>query len=810
MTSRLLFISLFLPALASAAQLVCEPATLRVIAGQRVHIVVTEKADDGSERDATDEATVSAAEAAKVTAQPGGVVRGVAAGSTTLVLSKGDLRAEVPVEVLAPPQEPPTFVRDVLPVLSRAGCAAGACHAKAEGQNGFRQSVFSFDPRSDWHEIVRAARGRRVFPAAPEESLLLLKAAQLVPHEGGERIPRGSDAWRTVVQWIGSGLTYQMTDEATLARVEVFPKARAYRKGARQRLIVRAHFTDGAVRDVTDLAAFSANEKGIATVDDDGVVTVQQTSGQAVVVARYMGLVDDAQIVVPTDHPLPPEAFAALPPANFIDELAFAKLRELGLPPSAPCSDGDFLRRATLDVTGLLPTAEQARAFLADTGPDKRARAVDRLLADPAYADHWATKWADLLRPNPDRVGVKSTFLLDEWIRSCFRQNLPLDRFAREILLCQGNTHRDGPAVIYRDRREPAELTTMFSQIFLGVRLECAKCHHHPNEKWSQEDFYRMAAFFAPLKQKGGGISAPISGGNETFYVSTGAVMKHPVTGAKLDPQPPDGPRAGVGDGDDPRTALVDWMFDAKNPQFARAMANRIWAQFFGRGIVDPVDDFRVSNPASHPALLDALAQEFIRVRYDSKSLMRTVLNSRLYQLASEPNGANAADTRHFSRAYRRRLGAEAMADALDQLTGVPGDYPGLPDDSRAAQAWTYKIESRTMDAFGRPNSSSDCPCERNMKPAMAQSLHLMNSTQLQARLTSEKPDALVTRLAARAASPGDVVTELYLACYSRFPTPQELVAATAPFSEDPATRRPAIEDVLWALVNSAEFVFNH
>ncbi len=810
MTSRLISVIFFAPALASAAQLVCEPATLRVTAGQRVHFVLTEKGDDGTERDVTDDAGAAPADAGKIASEPHGVLRGLAVGSTTVALTKGDLRIEVPVEIAPPSAEPLTFVRDVLPVLSRAGCAAGACHAKADGQNGLRQSVFSFDPENDWHQIVRGARGRRVFPAAPEESLLLLKAAQLVPHEGGERIPRDSDAWRTLVRWIGSGLAYQKPDEPTLARVEVYPKSRRYAKNARQRLLVRAHFTDGTVRDVTGLAAFAANDKQIASVDEDGLMTVQQTSGQAVIVARYMGLVDDSQIVVPADHALPADAFAGVPVANFIDELALAKFRELGLRPSAGCTDAEFLRRASLDTIGLLPTAGQARAFLADTAPDKRAKAIDRLLADPAYADHWATKWADLLRPNPDRVGVKSTFLLDEWIRSCFRENMPLDRFAREILLCQGNTHRDGPAVIYRDRREPAELTTMFSQIFLGVRLECAKCHHHPNEKWSQEDFYRMAAYFAPLKQKGGGISAPISGGNETFYVSTGAVMKHPVTGAKLEPQPPDGPRSEVADGSDPRASLVAWMFDAKNPQFAKAMANRIWAQFFGRGIVDPVDDFRVSNPASHPALLDALAAELMRSNYDAKALIRTILASHLYQLGTEPNETNAADLRHFSRSYRRRLGAETMADALAELTGVPSEYPGLADGSHAAQAWTYKIESRTMDAFGRPNSSSDCPCERNMKPAMAQSLHLMNSTQLQAKLGGEKPEALVQKLATSPTPPADVVTELYLACYARFPTDEELKAATAPFTEDPATRRPAIEDVLWALVNSAEFVFNH
>jgi Protein of unknown function (DUF1553)/Protein of unknown function (DUF1549) len=486
------------------------------------------------------------------------------------------------------------------------------------------------------------------------------------------------------------------------------------------------------------------------------------------------------------------------------------RFRQLGLLPSAPCSDAEFLRRASLDTLGILPSADEAREFLADSDPLKRRKAIDRLLDHPAYADHWATKWADLLRPNPDRVGVKSVYVLDQWLREQFRRNTPYDKFVREILLAQGNTHRFGPAVIYRDRREPAELTTMFSQLFLGVRLDCAKCHHHPNEKWSQEDFYRMAAFFAPLKQKGAGISAPISGGNETFFVAAGASLNHPVTGEVMKPQPPDGPPAKIEDAVDPRRALADWMLDPTNPFFAKAIANRVWSQFFGRGIVDPVDDFRVSNPPSHPALLKALAQDLVHSKFDLKSLLRTILTSQVYQLSSEPNDSNRADTRMFSRFYRRRMSAEAMADAICDVTAVPTKYPGMPEGSRAVQAWTYKIDSRTMDAFSRPNSSSDCPCERNAKPTIGEALHLMNSEVLHDKLTSTDARARVQRLATNGAAPSDIVAELYLACYGRHPTVEETEIAVARFTDDPRSRREAIEDTLWALLNSAEFVFNH
>ena len=712
----------------------------------------------------------------------------------------------------AAPASGPSFARDVLPVLAKAGCAAGACHAKAEGQNGFKLSVFSYDAKADYHGIVHGARGRRIFASDPAESLLLLKATHSLPHEGGERFSRDSEAYRTLAEWIKSGMPWQHPGEPALTKLEVTPAEHRSGKGVSAPLAVKAHYSDGSARDVTALADFSSNDKQVATVTDGGILTTGQVSGQAVIVARYMGLVEGAQVMVPSDALQPEEAYKDLPVNNFIDELAYARFRQMGLLPSAPCPDAEFLRRASLHTIGLLPTAEEARAFLADSAPDKRARAIDRLLAHPGYADHWAAKWADLLRPNPDRVGVKSVYLLDQWLREAFRANKPYDQFVREIVLTQGNTHRYGPAVIYRDRREPAELTTMFSQIFLGVRLECARCHHHPNEKWSQEDFFRMAAFFAPLQQKGGGISAPISGGNETFFVTAGRTLTHPVSGEVMPPRPPDGPAVSVPDGADPRGALASWMFDPANPFFAKAAANRVWAQFFGRGIVEPVDDFRLSNPASNPALLDALAAELIRVKYDLKSLMRVIMSSRLYQLSSEPNAANMADTRHFSRFYRRRLAAESMADAIAQVTGVHTAYTSLPPGSRAAQAWTYKIDSRTMDAFGRPNSSSDCPCERDLKPAIAQSLHLMNSDDLQAKLALTDAAATIEKLLAAKKEPRQMVEELYLACFTRLPAEEEMNIALAALTAAPDApkQRQALEDVLWALINSAEFVFNH
>jgi hypothetical protein len=797
------------PEPAAVTSLSGSPASLRIKSGEQAHFLITAKLADGFEIDATETAKVACGDRIKM--ESPGVLRAVTAGSEKLIAELNGQRFELPIEIDPSPTDvQPTFTRDILPILSKAGCNAGACHAKPDGQNGFHLSVFSYDPKSDYDAIVKGARARRVFPSAPEESLLLLKATNTIPHEGSDRFAKDSDAFRTVARWMRTGLTYHAEKEPVPVRLEVTPRERRYKQGGAQRLLVHARYSDETVRDVTALASFNTNDKEIAKVSEEGRITIGESPGQAVIVARFMGLVGDSQIVVPTERLLPSEKYTQLPVNNFIDQYAYARFQQLGLFPSEVCTDAEFLRRATLDTLGILPTVEEARAFLDDTDPQKREKLIDRLLAHPSFGDYWANRWADLLRPNPDRVGVKGVYILDQWLRESFRSNKPYDQFVRELVAAEGNNHRDGPAVVYRDRRDPPELATMFSQLFLGVRLECAKCHHHPNEKWGQDDFYRMAAFFGPVKQKGAGISTPISGGNETFFFSSSRNVKHPVTGEIMDPQPPDGPSMKPADDSDPRVALIEWMTKSENPFFAKAIANRIWAAFFGRGIVDPVDDFRLSNPPSNPALLEALAQEVIANKYDLKALMRMIMRSRLYQLSATPNEWNRGDTRNFSRAYRRRLPAEVITDAVADVTGVPDRYEGMPPGSRALQTWTYKIDSRTMDAFGRPNSSSDCPCERDTRPSIVQSLHLTNSRSLHEKLKSSDPAARVQQLAAGNRKPAEIVTDLYLACYSRKPTDEELDLATAAFAAENASPRSATEDIAWALLNSAEFVFNH
>ncbi len=709
---------------------------------------------------------------------------------------------------LAAAGKPVSFSNDVMPHLMKAGCASGNCHAKPEGQNNFKLSVFGYDPKHDYHEIVRDDRGRRLFFAAPEESLLLKKATGEVPHEGGARMDRKSEAYQTVLAWIQQGAPFSLEGEPRLKSVAVEPREQSYKKGAAQMLKVTATYSDGSIRDVTGLTDYLSQDKEMAAVDEHGLVKVGVLSGEGVIVVRYMGLVDVARVTVPADKTYPADRYAALPVNNEIDRLVHARHQKLGLLPSGTCTDEEFLRRASLDLIGKLPSPDMARRFIADTRPDKRSRIVDEILDDPNYADHWAVKWGDLIRPNPSRVGVKPVYLLDTWLRDSFRQNKPYHLMIRELLTAQGSTHEYGPVAIFRDKREPVDASGFVSQIFLGVRLDCAKCHHHPSEKWTQEDYYQLAAFFGQMKRKGQAISAPISGEPEYWWYGGKGEVTHPVTDAVMVPKPPDGPEMPYVEGQDPREALADWMASSDNPFFAKAIVNRIWSDFLGRGIVDPVDDFRVSNPPTNEALLDWLASDFAAHGYDLKHLMRTIVGSRTYQLSSEPNETNLADSKNYARSLKRRLAAEVLLDAVSDVTGLRDTFSGLPPNSRAVQTWNHKLDSDFLDAFGRPNASQECPCERERKPSVVQALHLMNSNSLQSKLTSS--EGRIHKLVKSDLPEPKLVNEIYLATYNRLPSSAELQTALRFYATPGATRQTASEDLAWALINSAEFVFNH
>jgi hypothetical protein len=521
---------------------------------------------------------------------------------------------------------------------------------------------------------------------------------------------------------------------------------------------------------------------------------------------RYMGNIKTWNVLIPQPNLLPPEQYASLPRHNFIDELVWQKLARAGVLPSPAADDATFLRRAHLDVIGRLPTADEVQAFLADSAPDKRTRLVDALLARPEYADHWANKWADLLRPNPYHVGIKATRALDNWIRDSFRKNKPYDQFVRDLVTAQGSTWHNGATVMFRNRRQPDQITAMFSQLFLGVRLDCAKCHHHPFEVWSQEDFYGLSAYFTRVGYKGTGISAPISGGEEFIYLKGSGEIRHPITNEAVPPKPLVGTAEVAADAD-PRQVLAQWMTADDNPFFAKVAVNRLWADLMGRGLVEPVDDLRATNPPSNGPLLDALAAEFRRLKFDHKAMIRTIMTSYAYGLSSLPNETNVADTRNYSRRYRTQLRAETLLDAISDVTGVGENFAAVPPGSRAVELWTYRTDSSFLDVFGRPDANLDPPCERAVDATMVQALHLMNADNLQRKIHAD--DGLAAKLADSDQPPPAIITQLYLSIYSRPPTQEEIQAAEALFS-DPNTRRQTIEDLMWALINSPEFVFKN
>lgn len=712
-------------------------------------------------------------------------------------------------------ERPATFERDIQPLLTRHGCNSGPCHGKARGQNGFALSLLGFDSDFDYAAIVEEARGRRLFAADPGFSLLLRKASGEVPHGGGRKLLNGSPEYRTLLGWIAAGTPRTPAAAPRLARITVTPTEKLMTFGAEQQLAVTAHYFDGSTEDVTKLAAFQSNETGYAAVDEHGRVKAGPVPGEAAITARFMDKFAVCSVLIPLPGTVDQSLYEKLPRRNFIDGHVWAKLNRLGLTPSEPSSDATFHRRAYLDVIGRQPTPDETRAFLKDGDPKKRERLTDALLARPEYADFWANKWADLLRPNPYHVGIKATFNYDAWIRDSFRRNKPYDQFVRELLTAQGSTFRDGETVFYRNRREPEELATMVSQLFLGVRLECAKCHQHPSERWSQKDFYSFAAFFGRIGRKGQGISAPISGGEEVIFASDGpppagrrkrgGPVKHPLTGEEMVPTPLLGEPIDIPTDTDPRKVLADWAAAPDNPFFARVIANRVWADLMGRGLVEPVDDLRDTNPPTNGPLLDALADDFRKNGYDLKRLIGTITTSYVYGLSTLPNDRNVSDTRNYSRHYRQRLRAEVLLDAVSDVTGVAEKFAAMPPGSRAIEAWTVRFDSKFLDSFGRPDPNQDPPCERTSDTTVVQALHLMNAPNLHAKITAD--DGRAAKLAKGDKTPAEIVEELYLLAYCRPPTAEERSACVARFAAQGAKRREVVEDLMWALLNTPEFL---
>ena len=616
-----------------------------------------------------------------------------------------------------------------------------------------------------------------------------------------------SSQYRTLVRWIASGAPRAIADEPTLQRVELASDQLSLRPNQSAMQKVTAYYSDSSTRNVTRLTSFMSNDPAIVHVDALGKLTAGPLPGETAVMARYMNHICVARVSIPQTESVPAEYFAELPRVNFIDDLVYAKLETLGIKPSSQASDATFLRRVYTDIIGRLPSSEEARQFLTSSLENKKELLVDELLSRPEYVDHWANHWADLLRPNPYRVGIKAVLNYDNWIRQQFRDNVSYDEFARRIVTAKGSTWQNGPATLYRDRRSPDELATMISQLFLGVRLECAKCHHHPFEKYSQDDFYSFAAFFGHVGRKGTGLSPPISGGEEIVFTSTKGEVKHPVTGAVMAPNPLFG-SVKIPDGQDPRQALANWMTSKENDYFAKVQVNRVWAQLMGLGLVEPVDDLRSTNPATNPALLSALSEHFRETGFDQKQLIKTITLSHVYSLSSIPNETNAGDRLNYSRHFRGRLRAETLMDALSDITATPSNLSAMPPESRANQVWTHRIDSMFLDTFGRPNENQDPPCERLANSSVTQTLHLMNSRELNDRI--RKDGGRAEKWASSDLTASEIVEEMYLTIFSRMPTNKEVQFAESVILGAGKDRRPAVEDVMWAMLNTPEFAIQN
>ncbi len=787
-------------------------------ADARQQLLVTANFTHGAVRDWTREVTYQSSPAGIIQISKTGRITPLAEGTATITArSQADTSASLDVVVEQfKDVRPVNFPNQIVPIFTKAGCNAGGCHGKASGQNGFRLSLLGFEPTEDYEHLTREARGRRLFPAAPDRSLLLLKATATLPHGGGKRLELDADDYKLIVRWITQGMPYGEPSDPTVAKIEVFPRERTLPFDGEQQLAVTAYYTDGTIEDVTRSALYEPNDKGLAKTDETGRVKVFNQPGDVAVMVRYQAKVAVFRATIPLGAPV-----ENLPVAkNFIDELVFKKLKTVGMPPSDICDDSTFIRRVSIDIAGRLPTAEEARKFVSDKDAAKRDKWIETLLESTDYADYFANKWSALLRnKRGGPTHTRGTYAFYDWIRDSLMENKPYDRFAREIVAASGDLTQNPAVAWYRQVTNPNSQLEDSAQLFLGLRLQCAQCHHHPFEKWSQQDYYSFAAFFSQVGRKSGAQPGEeIIYAKRTLPTATNKKTKQAVSPAGLGEAP-----LKLSPDDDARQALADWMSSKNNPFFARALVNRYWKHFFNRGLVDPEDDMRETNPPTNPELLDALAKNFVETGFDLKGLVRTICRSQVYQLSSLPNQFNTVDKQYFSRYYPKRLTAEVLLDAVDETTHGESQFEGLPSGTRAVQLPdnSFNANSYFLSVFGRPDSSSSCECERSQDASLAQSLHLLNSKDVQDKLTSTNGcAALLARQTEREDS--SKIRDLYAAVYSREPNAGELQLALNHLQKKTGTqakdgkpeanpgKQQGYEDIIWALINTKEFLFNH
>lgn len=751
-----------------------------------------------SEVDLTRDVMYSVSDPAIVAITPSGQLSPLADGRTEVVARYGEQSLSIPVEVRGMREPLPiSFRREVVPILSKAGCNSGGCHGKAEGQNGFKLSVFGFDPHFDHQAIVLEARGRRVTSTIPAQSLLLRKATAITPHGGGRKFEPQSRWYRRIERWITEGTTIDAESDEPVVELLVTPSEVTLPAHGKQQLRVTVRDLEGRERCVTAEAEFQSNQDAIAVASTDGLIEANDVPGEAAILVRYLGHVAVCRVTRPRDQGV----FRRPPEVNFIDRLVWDKLQRLRIEASPLATDAAFLRRVYLDTIGTLPTAAETRSFLNDIAPDKRPRLVTALLNRPEYADYWTQKWSDILQVDKDTIQPQGAVAMTRWVHGQIERNVPYDEFARAILTAQGSTYGESPAAFFQVQDDPEKLARSVSQLFLGVRIECAQCHHHPFEKWDQRDYVALAGFFTGIERR------KDARGFVKIVSTVGQDLPHPRTGENVAAAGLGAVAPGFSPGADRRRELAHWLTSPENPFFARTIANRIWAHYFGRGLVEPVDDLRATNPASNEPLLQALAEHLIEVNYDIKRFTQTLLDSRVYQLSSRPNESNQLDVQSFSHASWKPIPAEVLLDAISQTTAVPEEFNGWPRGYRAIQIWDNKLPSHFMEVFGRPTRQTVCACERGTEPSIAQALHLMNSSDTTDKVQSRHGRAY--QLSNSPLTSDEIIEELYLTTLSRLPTTEERDLMSTPFLEA-TSRREAIEDVLWTLLNTKEFVFNH
>ncbi|HTU92207.1 MAG TPA: DUF1553 domain-containing protein, partial [Gemmataceae bacterium] len=795
-----------------------QPMSLQVqpesiaLRGRHAHqqLVVTGHYADGLVRDLTSLCAMSSETADVVAVDETGFVTPKKNGQTAIRIKAGGKTARVPVTVtdLDRPLAA-SFRTEVIAALNVGGCNAGACHGTPSGKNGFKLSLRGFDPAADYVQLTRDAIGRRTDRQQPEASLILQKGLGQVPHEGGQRFLPDSVPVQALRDWLAEGLRDDPPNAAVLKSIDILPGSRVQRAPARwQQLAVIGHFSDGSVRDVTRLTVFSSSDPAIASVSSTGLVSFLQT-GEAAILCRYLMELQTVRLT----YLEPRDGFTWTNPPenNYIDKFVFAKLKMLSIPPSDLCTDAEFIRRAYLDVCGILPPPKETRAFLADASPNKRAKLIDALLERPEYADFWTLKWSDVFRSSRKAIQVKGTYVFQRWLRDRIVEKTGFDVLVREMLTASGSTFANPPANYYRVARDPQNLAETTAQLFFGIRMQCAKCHNHPFERWTQDDYYSMAAFFARVRHKRDplepGPNPMQPGGAEIVYDGRFGEVTQPRTGQVMKPKFMGGAVPNIPPGSDRRRVLADWLAGGDNPFFAKSIVNRIWYHLNGKGIVDPVDDFRDSNPSANDELLDALAKDFVVRKFDVKQLIRVIMNSRTYQLSAQTNPYNADDNKYFSHAVTKLLTAEQLLDAVCAVTEMPEKFAGLPLGTRATQLPDGDVSHPFLKTFGQPARELACECERESDSNLAQALQLINGPTINEK--NRHPNNRIGRLLAAKTPEVEILNELYLATLSRLPNPENVKVALEHVAHAP-DKRKAWEDIEWALLNAKEFLFRH